>query len=139
MTPIELEDIVSMAKGLDDVVDSIDDITQHAYMYDLKKVLPEMQEFSALILKCCSVLISALNEFKNFKKSKSLHKYLIEVNTIESQGDKLYATSVRTQFTTNTDNRQLLINMNMLDLFEVSLDTCEDVASIMESVVMKNT
>jgi uncharacterized protein Yka (UPF0111/DUF47 family) len=139
MTPIELEDIVALSKELDDVVDSLDDIIQHAYMFDLKRVLPEMVDFSKLILDSCRILKQAFQEFKNFKKSTTLRGMLIEINTIESQGDQLFAECVRKQYTTTNDTRVMIINVNMFDLLESCLDNIEDVADILERVIMKKT
>jgi uncharacterized protein Yka (UPF0111/DUF47 family) len=139
MTPIELEDIVALSSELDEVVDSLDDITQHAYMYGLKEALPEMREFSKLIIKSCASLLEALSEFKSFRKSKELRQHIIEVNSIESEGDKLYAESMRRQYTENGDLKSVLINTSIFGMLEDCLDNCEDVADVIEGIIMKNT
>jgi uncharacterized protein Yka (UPF0111/DUF47 family) len=139
MTPIELEDIVSLSSELDDVVDALDDVTQHAYMYGLREALPEMREFSSLIIKSCKSLVEALVEFKSFRKSKDLRQHLIEVNSIESEGDLLYAASMRKQHLENHDLKSLMVNTSLLRMLEDCLDDCEDVAHVLEGIIMKNT
>ncbi|MDR2749613.1 MAG: DUF47 family protein [Clostridiales bacterium] len=139
MTPIELEDIVALSGELDDLVDSLDDITQHMYMYGLLEATQEMKEFSGLIIRSVSTLLEALKEFRTFRKSKELRQLLIEINNIESEGDKLYSTSMRRQFLENNDYKTLIGNTRIYEMLEACLDDCEDVADVIEGIIMKNT
>jgi len=139
ITPIEREDIVELAQELDTVVDTIEEVLRRIHMFNIKEIRPEIFEFTALIVKCCSSLSLAVEEFKNFKKSKTIAEKLIQVNTIESEGDKLLEESMRRLFAEESDPKQLLIWMTIFDWMENCLDVCEDVADTIESVIMKNT
>ena len=140
MTPIEREDIVSLAYDIDNVVDSIDDILQRLYMYNVQTIRPDALKMTALIVECTESLVACVKEFKNFRKSKTLVDHCIKVNTIESNGDKLYADCMRRLFTeTGLADRQVLIWTSMFDCLENCLDACEDVAEIIEGVIMKNS
>ncbi len=139
MTPIEREDIVSLAHELDNVVDSIEDVMQFVYMYNLQSVRPEALTFTALVMKGAAALVQAIEEFKGFRKSKTINQHLIEVNNIESEGDRLFVGVMHDLFASNTDDRTLLIWTNMFERLEQCLDECEDVVDIVEGVIMKNT
>lgn len=139
MTPIEREDIVTLSQKLDDVVDAIEDVMGRVYIFNIKKIRPEVITFMELILKGCNALTTAVREFRNFKKSKTIHSFIIEVNSIESEGDKLYMEYMRKLFVEDNDMRERIVWMTMFECLEHCLDACEDAADIIESVIMKNT
>ena len=138
ITPIEREDIIALSQQLDNVVDSIDDIMRKVYMFDIQSIRPGVLEFTALIIRCCEALHAAASEFRNFHTSKTLGDRLIDVNTIESDGDALHAKFMRDLFYEKADARETLIWMQVYDGLEACLDACEDAADIIESVIMKN-
>ena len=139
MTPIEREDIVALSQQLDNVVDSIEDVAQKMYMFDVQSIRPDTAALAGLIVKGCEALLAVTREFPHFRKSKTIKDLIIEVNSIESEGDKLHAACMRTLFTDGTDLRETMIWMVMYDNLEACLDACEDAADIVESVIMKNT
>lgn len=139
MTPIEREDIIALAQELDSVVDAIDDVMQHIYVFNIQQVTPESVCFSALIASCCKSLALAVAEFRNFRKSKSIAQHVIVVNTQESDGDKLFAKNMRKLFTNGSDLRHIIIWTSLYEYMEKCLDECEDTVDIIESIVMKNT
>lgn len=140
MTPIEREDIVSLAQELDNVVDSIEDVMQSVYMYNLDNIRPDALKFSALIVNCTEALLHVMEEFSNFRKSKVIKAHTIEVNNIESVGDKLFTDAMHSLFIEpSADSMTRLIWMNMYERLEQCLDECEDVIDIIEGVIMKNT
>ncbi len=139
ITPIEREDIISMAQELDTVVDTIDDLMRRVYMYNVKEIRPEMLEFTALIIKCCSVMAEAVGEFKHFKNSKTIVEKIVAVNALESEGDALHARCIHNLFSEEADTRDTMVWMTIFEGSEMCLDACEDVVDIIESVIMKNT
>lgn len=139
MTPIEREDIVSLSMQLDEVVDKVEAVFQRIYMFNIENIRPQAIEFAQLVVKCCKSLVVVMEEFKNFKKSKCLKNHIIEVNSIESEGDGFYTNCMRSLFLEDTDTRNLLIWTTIYDLLEDSLDACEDAADVIEGVIMKNT
>ena len=77
-------------------------------------------------------------EFPNYKKSTQLQKYIIEINDLEEEGDKLYTGSVHNLFSISKDPIELLTWTETMDQFEKSCDSIEHVAIVVESVVMNN-
>jgi predicted phosphate transport protein (TIGR00153 family) len=139
MTPIEREDIVSLAQQLDNVVDAVEEVLRRVYMFNVTAIRREMLDFTELIVKCCRALATAVGEFRNFKKSRAVLDHIVTVNTIESDGDMLFSQSMRRLYTEETDTRSLLVWSTMFDCFEHCLDACEHAADVIEGVIMKNT
>ena len=80
-----------------------------------------------------------ISEFRNFKSSKTIKEKLVEVNTLESDGDHLYTELVHELFCGEKDTLKLITWLKIYDDLEACLDYCEDAADIIESVIMKNT
>ena len=139
MTPIEFEDIVSLAKNLDDVIDAIDDVMQRAYMFNIKEMRPETLKFTELLVSCCKALVEIIEEFKNFRKSKTINQLIIKLNSIENEGDMLFSKCMRELYNDNTDMRQVQIWSTIFEVLENCFDVCEYAAHIIEVVIMKNT
>ncbi|MDR1263436.1 MAG: DUF47 family protein [Oscillospiraceae bacterium] len=139
ISPIEREDIVALAEKLDSSIDTVEDVMQNIYIHNVEAIRSEAVTFTKLIVKCSHALLEATREFKNFKKSRTVIEHVIEVNTIESDADRLFTQSMRRLFTEETDARTLLIWSTMFNTLEACLDAFEDTADIIESIIMKNT
>ena len=139
ITPIEREDIISLAQEIDDVTDAIEDVLIRLYMFNIKKINPHALDFCNIVIKCCDALKKAVEEFRYFHKSKTIHEYIVEVNHLEEEGDKIYSDAVHTLFVSGVDPIEILTWRETFDRFEKCCDSCEDVADIIESVIMKNS
>ena len=137
--PIDREDIIDLAHELDNITDKIEDILIHMYMYNIKEIRQDAIKFSDVVVSCCHTLRQALKEFPNFSKSKVLMQQIIDVNTMESEGDVIYMEAVRKMYESSTDPIEISAWNKLFDLFEECCDACENVADLLESVVMKNS
>ena len=77
ITPIEREDIVSLADAIDNVTDTIEDVLLRIYMFNFTKMREDAVKMAAIIVQCCEALREAVVEFANFRKSQILHKLII--------------------------------------------------------------
>lgn len=139
ITPIEREDIMALASEIDDVTDSVEDVLLKIYMFNVRKIRPEALDFLKVIVECCDALQQIMKEFRNFKKSSKLKEDIIEVNRLEEEGDKLYTESIHTLFTTCKDPMEAIAWTEVFRRLESCCDNCEDIADIVETVIMKNT
>ena len=139
LPPIEREDITSLTQEIDDVTDSVEDVLIYIDMFNIQSIRPEILKFTQLITQCCKAMDEALEEFKNFKSSKKLRDKIIEINRLEEQGDALYVDSMRNLYHTSKDPIELMCWTEVLHRLEKCCDNCEDVANIIESIVMKNS
>lgn len=139
IAPIEREDIIDLAQGIDDVTDSIEDVVMRLYMFNISSIREEALPFANVIVKCCDCLKKAMIEFRNFHKSTTIHGILVEINHLEEEGDQLYTQALRNLYVNCKDPVEIMAWTETFDHLEKCCDACEDVAEIVESVIMKNT
>jgi len=138
ITPIEQEDIVQLANELDNVTDKIEDILIHMYIYNIKDIHPISLSFADVILRCCNVLKQVLVEFPNFKKSSSISKAIIDVNTMEEEGDKIFIDAMHKLYKQRGDLLDIMVWSELFERFEDCCDACEHVADVIGIIIMKN-
>ncbi|MDF2858797.1 MAG: hypothetical protein K0Q87_4648 [Neobacillus sp.] len=139
LPPIEREDIISLADNVDNVIDTIEDVLIGIDIFNVQAIRPEIIKFSELIMDCCKSMNSALTEFESFKKSKTLHDAIIEVNRLEEVGDQLYINGVRNLYKSTKDPIELMVWTEIYRRLEKCCDSCEEVANSIENIVMKNS
>lgn len=139
MTPIDREDIIQMSSELDNVTDKIEDVLIRMYMYNIRQMRPEAVAFADVIVRCCQSLKKAMNEFNNFHKSTTLKQAIIDVNTMEEEGDAIYIDAMRKLYEGGSDPITIHAWSELFDCLEDCCDACEHVADIMEIIVLKNT
>jgi len=139
ITPIEREDIVAMADAIDNVTDTIEDVMLRLYMFNFSAMREDAVKMAGIIVKCCDALKEALQEFGNFRKSQTIHKLIVEINHFEEEGDTLFGNATRNLFINEKSPIEILAWKETLDYMEKCCDACEDVADVIESVMMKNS
>lgn len=80
-----------------------------------------------------------MEEFADFRKSKTLHGLIIEINALEEEGDRLFIDSMRRLHAEVTDPIEIIAWREIYAYLEKCCDACEHVADVVESVIMKNT
>lgn len=139
ITPIEREDITEISRNLDDLTDTIEDVVLRLYMCNVQTIRPEAIQFVDLIVKACDLVKVSMEELVDFKKSKKIKEYKIQINNLEEEGDRLYIESMRKLHTTVADPLEVLAWRDVLNYLERCLDTCEDIGDILEDTVLKNS
>ena len=140
LTPIDREDIAEIALRLDDVVDYIDDVAQQLYMYNAQVIYPPATDMAELIVKVTAALVEVLKEFRNFKKSRDLEKYIIDVNDLEEEADRVYFRSIRDLYQNYADNPVFIMAWSNIFLsLERCVDACENVTDMISTAVLKNS
>lgn len=138
LPPIEREDIVELSRIIDDLTDAIEDVLLGMYMFHITTFRSEVMQFTDLILRCCEALKEMARELHNFRKSNILQQKIIEINALEEEGDKLYTEAMRHLYTAEKDPLTIISWTTMYDRLEKCCDCCEDVADMVEQVIMKN-
>ena len=139
ITPLEREDILELNYNIDNVIDGIEQIATSFSMFNIKSVELDAIHFAELIVKICQSVKTAFNELENFKKSKTLMDKIIEINSIEEEGDKYYKQCVKNLFSSGKDTLHITIWYEIYKLMEQCLDDCENVANTLEDVILKNS
>lgn len=138
ITPLEREDILKLSQSLDDVIDSIEDIVIHLYINNVQTLRQDSLQFADVVISCCRSMKKVMEEFHNFKRSKSLQQLTVDLNHLEELGDELYIKSIRTLHSTCTDPMEVMAWHEIYGYFEKCCDACETVADIVESITIGN-
>lgn len=138
LPPIEREDITNLTHYLDNVTDNIEEVLRNIYIFGVEEITEDAITLSELIIKCVDSMNECVNEIHNFKKSKKLKNMVIAVNTIEEEGDELYL-SVMKKLYLNDDAKYIMKWSKIYDVMEKCLDSCENVAGEIETIILKNS
>lgn len=138
ITPIEREDLIALSDYLDDITDAIEEVLLQIYMCHVKKIRKDILPMAELLTECIQALGDVLQELKDFKHSKVIENYIIHVNDLEEKGDQLYLESMY-RLHEEQDIRTVVVWRNIYEYMENCMDTCEHVADIVTTVMMKNS
>jgi predicted phosphate transport protein (TIGR00153 family) len=139
ITPIDREDIVQLANELDDITDSIEDVANLFDMLSIEEVKPEAKDLSRLIYDGCEALAALVSEFPRFKNSKNLNELIIKVNKVEESGDVMHRSIIKEMYKSEKNAIELMKWKEIIDTMENVLDNCEDVADLLDGLVIKNS
>ena len=139
ITPIDREDIVSLIHELDDITDSVEDVANLFDMFSITQVKPEALEMAKLILAGCETLYDAVAEFAHFKNSKKISDLIIRVNKAEEDGDRMYRGVIKAMYQKEKDPIAIMKWKEIYDAMENVLDDCEDVADLIDGLIIKNS
>lgn len=139
ITPIQSEDILAIIRKIDDATDLIEDVLINMYIYSANKLPACAPKFVDIIKRECSALAIVLEEFPNFKRSRVLKDKIMEVLSIEEEGDKLFLSSMRELYQTTNDFKDLYVTETIIKSFEACCDIIEVIAQVVDEAVMKNS
>jgi predicted phosphate transport protein (TIGR00153 family) len=139
VTPIDREDIVQLSNALDDITDTIEDVANLLDVMSIEVIKPEAKEMAQLIIEGCRSLKALVSEFHLFKSSKNLNELIIEVNEVEEKGDVLHRSVIKEMFKNEKDAIELIKWKQIFDAMEDTLDYIEDVADLIDGLIIKNS
>ncbi|MFA5585322.1 MAG: DUF47 family protein [Saccharofermentanales bacterium] len=139
ITPIDRQDIFSIANMIDDVTDSIEDVLMRLYMFNIRELRDEAHEFCKIIIDASEAIAAIMHEFGSFRKSNDIKRYIIEVNDLEEAGDAVYVRCIRRLYEQNDDPVDIIAWTEIFRRLESCCDDFEAVSQTVEHVIMKNT
>jgi len=136
ITPFDREDIYTMSTALDDIVDLIDDAARAIIDFDVQEIKSYAREFAVVIERMAEQLreIVAI-----LKKPKNVTQRLVEIHRLENEGDDIYHAAIAQLFHEERDPLTVLKWKEIYEKLEAAVDRCENVANIIESVIIKHT
>jgi uncharacterized protein len=137
ITPFDREDIYTLTKELDSVIDMLYTITNRMKVYNINEADHDLIEFSKVIEKSVLALTTAIEGLKDTKHPKAALDSCIEVNRLENIGDNMRDAILAKLFETANDPVYLIKWKEIYQFAETVLDICEDVAHVVESIIVK--
>lgn len=135
ITPFDREDLYTMATTLDTVMDAIDHAASLVRNYGITMVPAGARELAHTVTQSADRLHAAMDALAN---KMPVQPHAVEINRLENEADRIYQHSVQKLFATVTDPILLIKSKDLLDVLEQITDCCEDVANVIEGVVVKH-
>jgi predicted phosphate transport protein (TIGR00153 family) len=135
VTPLDREDIHTLARTLDDVMDAIDASAAIVRLYQIEIVRPDARELARLVAISTEQVVIAM---KALGKRTTIGDAAVEINRLENESDRVHQSAVRRLFEEERDPIVIMKWKEILDFLEEASDRCEDVADVLEGVVVKH-
>jgi predicted phosphate transport protein (TIGR00153 family) len=135
ITPIDREDIHSLARALDDIMDAIDACAALIPLYHIKTVRPGVRDLTRIISESTDQVRHAIEALEN---RTGIMERTVEINRLENEADRAHQHAVGQLFDEEHDPISVVKWKEILDLLEAATDRCEDVADLLENVVVKH-
>jgi predicted phosphate transport protein (TIGR00153 family) len=136
ITPFDREDIYLLSGALDDIVDLIDDAARTMMMYNVHESTAHATHFADVIQRMSIELHEVV---KTLERPNGITPRLVELHRLENEGDETYHKAVAELFLNATDPLHVLKWKDIYEKLEAAVDRCENVANIIESVIIKHT
>ena len=136
VTPFDREDIYSLASGLDDVMDDLDEVVDLILLYEVVTLPTEFLTLVEVIQRCAEITANAM---PNVRTMTGLDEYWIEINRLENAGDKSYRRTLAKLFSGDFKAIEVLKLKDIVESLEGAIDAFEKVANIVEQIAVKES
>jgi predicted phosphate transport protein (TIGR00153 family) len=135
VTPFDRDDIYRLAGAIDDVCDFVDGTADNLGSWGVTEVPPDARALADVILRATILLDEAVQRLHGFKDSS---RQLIELRSLEDEGDRLYRNGVGELFRSGNDPLMVIRWKDIYEGLEEAVDACENAADVLETIVVKN-
>ena len=139
ITPFDREDIHALTTSIDDIADNINGCATRINLYNVKEFSKTMVLMSEVLLKQAIEIDSAIKNMRNMKNVERVRESIVKINSLENQADDLFDESIARLFAEASDPLELIKTKEVLSSLETATDKCEDVANVLESILVKNS
>lgn len=142
ITPLDRDQIHRLINAMDDVLDLLQDSSEVMSLYDLQHLSKDVVRLSEISVRCCSRVqhvLTLLPKLKNADVAESVLKTCEEIDQLESDADRVMRSAMSALFREEPDTRQLIKLKAVYEHLESISDRCEDVANLVEGIVLENS
>ena len=137
ITPIERTEIYKLIKRMDDVANSMNAALSRMNLYEIDIIRPEAIEMVNIVLNCSKEIESACKLLRHMKNFEEIKSHCDRIRKFESDGDKIFKSAIKNLFH-ETDAVLIIKWKEIFDRIEKGIDRCQDVANIIEEVIIDN-
>ena len=138
ITPLDRDDIHQLITRMDDILDLLEDAAQTISLYDIKAITPEAKRLAELCLACAEKVKAAVGLLHNMDNSRQILTICAEIDRLESDADHVMRAAMSKLFRDEPDVRNLIKLKAIYEILETVTDRCEDVANIIEGIIVEN-
>ncbi len=142
ITPIDREQIHSLINTMDDVVDLIQDSAETMVLYDVRHTTEDIVRLTDLSVKCCERVkdaVALIGKVRDAATAEAALKTCEQIDQLESDADRVMRSAMSHLFRDEPDVREVIKLKAVYELLETITDKCEDVANLIEGIVLENS
>jgi predicted phosphate transport protein (TIGR00153 family) len=136
VTPFDREEISDLINRLDDVLDLVEEVADSFILYNIAAPTQVAIDQAEIIVRQCEQIQSALGQLHSFK---GLEVFWIEIHRLENEGDRIARRGIAGLFKEGSDPLEVIKWKDIYALLESAIDACEDVANVIERIVLKHS
>jgi uncharacterized protein len=138
ITPLEPEDIHTLVSRLDDIVDHIDQVAGRLLIYGVKAPTEEAKLLTQVLTRACVEVQKSVGGLRNMKDPEMLRRLSVEINRLENESDDVLRLALRRLFAQKNDVLEVIKLKEIYESLETAVDRCEDVANVIQTVVLRH-
>jgi predicted phosphate transport protein (TIGR00153 family) len=136
VTPIDREDILALASGLDDIVDLTEEVADYLGLYKIEAPMEQAQRLATILMECCRRICEAVPRIRGFK---DVSHYTLEIHRLETDGDRVTREAVASLFDNGIDPMVVIRWKDIFERLEEAIDATEHIANVIANIVTKNS
>lgn len=137
VTPIDREDIAQLADRMDDVMDLIEGAAVDMLIYEVKRPTERVQELADILVRTTSEVSAAIPRLRRRNQLNKIPEHCIEINRLENEADRVVRAALAELFHDQVDLADVIKWREIYDHMETATDRCEDIANVLEGVMIK--
>jgi predicted phosphate transport protein (TIGR00153 family) len=138
ITPLDRDDIHWLSTAMDDILDLLQDCAQSISLYDVRHATPEAKRLAEVCMACGAKVAEGVALLDNMDNAQRILSICTEIDRLESEADHIMRAAIAKLFREEPDVRELIKMRAIYELLEAVTDRCEDVANIIEGIVIEN-
>jgi predicted phosphate transport protein (TIGR00153 family) len=138
VTPFDRDQINKLIQRMDDILDLMQDTAESLMLYDVHQLTPEVLHLADLVQVCCARVNDAVTQLSNMDNGPAILRVCQEIDSLETDADRVMRSAISKLFREEQDVRQLVKLKAVYELLELTTDKCQDVALVIEGVVLEN-
>jgi uncharacterized protein len=138
ITPLDRDEIHKLITTMDDILDLMEDVATAISLYDVRTVTSEASELAHICHQTCERVQTAVGLLHDMKRASTILKACEEIDRYESDADRVLRSAMSKLFREEEDVKTLIKLKAIYELLEAITDKCEDVANIIEGIVLEN-
>jgi predicted phosphate transport protein (TIGR00153 family) len=138
VTPIERTDLHALASRLDDITDHVESAAQRLWLYEIRSVTPEAREMVEHLCRATDAVRETVDALSGRRDGDRIRLLCRAVKEVEKQNDRLLRRATAKLFHEEQDAKTLIKWKEIYESLEEAIDGCEDVANVIEGVVLEN-
>ncbi len=135
ITPIDREDIHDLSTALDDVLDLVDSTAVRIVLFKIKDPISQAPEMATILLNQVKVIQAAVSRLQD---NDHVVERCIEINSLENDADRLFQIAIERLFAEVKDPIDVIKRKEIIECIETATDKAEDVANVLETIIVKN-